>query len=166
MLTLHLVVTSLCDRRCKYCCNNQYDVRNIPYVTDDDFEQCNMLCITGGEPFVYSNPCNLAKRYRKQFPNLKSVLVYTNAKELNDYLNGGGTIHDIDGLNISCKTKSDVKIFENSLSHHPQVIKLNMNRVYDFTGLLNDCPDGFGLIDREWQKVFQPAENCIFRRGN
>ena len=32
---IHLMVTSLCDRNCPYCCNKQYDLNDIPYVTDE-----------------------------------------------------------------------------------------------------------------------------------
>ena len=51
-LTLHLVVTSLCDRNCYYCCNKEYDIHNLEYVTDDDLKKCDLLCLTGGEPFI------------------------------------------------------------------------------------------------------------------
>lgn len=33
---MHLMVTSLCDRDCKYCCNKQYDLNSIPYATDEE----------------------------------------------------------------------------------------------------------------------------------
>ena len=111
MTTLHLVITNLCDRTCKHCCNKLYDTPNMAYATDEDFEKSDILCLTGGEPFVYANPCNLAKRYRADYPHLSTILVYTNAKELYEYLCDGGRLHDIDGLNISCKTTKDAEIF-------------------------------------------------------
>ena len=162
-MTLHLVVTTLCDRHCKYCCNNKYDIQNLEYATDDDFRAADMLCLTGGEPFVYANPCNLAKRYRKTYPNLKSIVVYTNARELWHYLYyDGGKIHDIDGLNISCKNKSDVDYLK-LIFNNPDVINLPMNMVYDFTGLVES---GSKVIKREWQENFVPAPDCLFKRGN
>ena len=165
MKTLHLVITNLCDRTCKHCCNKQYDVPNLAYVTDDDFKASNILCLTGGEPFVYSNPCNIARRYKKDYPHLEAVLVYTNAKELYDYLCEGGKIHDIDGLNISIKNLEDAEIFNTYLSNNETLSSLPMNRVYDFTSKAI-VPDGFEPIERKWQKDFVPADNCIFKRGN
>ena len=166
MNTLHLVVTTICDRDCKYCCNNKYDIANLPYATDEDFQWADMLCLTGGEPFEYSNPCNLARHYREKYQNLKAVLVYTNAKELLDYLDQGGQIHDIDGVSISIKDKVDLACFEHNLSSNEELLKLNMNRVYDFTGKVDPIKyQNFNVILREWQKDFIPAKNCLFKRG-
>ncbi len=164
-MTLHLVVTTLCDRHCKYCCNNKYDIQNLEYATDDDFRKADMLCLTGGEPFVYANPCNLAKRYRTTYPNLKSIVVYTNAKELLLYLRHGGKIHDIDGVNISVKDLDDVESLR-TLYFYDQIKQLPMNRIYDFTGRV---PSSFifgEMINREWQEDFVPAPDCMFKRGN
>jgi organic radical activating enzyme len=61
MNTLHLVVTTLCDRNCAWCCNRQYDIKNLEYVTEADLRWAEMLCLTGGEPFEYANPC---RRFR------------------------------------------------------------------------------------------------------
>lgn len=167
MNTLHLVVTNLCDRNCKYCCNKKYDIPQLPYATDENFKWADMLCLTGGEPFEYANPCNLAKKYRKQYKNLKAIIVYTNAKELADYLDNGGTIHDIDGVNISVKDIDDLTAFLNPIICTPEIQALRMNRIYDFTGKISpiDFPD-FNIILREWQKDFIPAKNCLFMRGN
>ena len=33
---IHLLTTALCNRDCKYCCNKQYDMNEIPYVTDSE----------------------------------------------------------------------------------------------------------------------------------
>lgn len=165
MTTLHLTVTNLCDRTCKYCCNKQYDVPNLPYATAEDFKASDMLCLTGGEPFMYANPCNLARRYRTEYPHLTTIVVYTNAKELYQYLCDGYKLHDIDGLNISCKTVEDAEIFNNYLRCDERVNTLPMNRLYDFTGKAV-ADENFEYIHRTWQKEFIPAENCIFKRGN
>ena len=50
------MVTSLCNRDCKYCCNKQYDLNDIPYVTDEELREAETLCITGGEPFAFTKP--------------------------------------------------------------------------------------------------------------
>lgn len=33
---IHLMVTPLCDRTCKYCCNNSYTLNDIPIITDEE----------------------------------------------------------------------------------------------------------------------------------
>lgn len=164
-ITLHLIVTNLCDRTCHYCCNKKYNTINTPYASENDFTISDGLCLTGGEPFVYANPCNLARRYRKDYPHLSYIVVYTNAKELYQYLCDGGKLHDIDGLNISCKTLEDVEIFNRYLVSDDRITSLNMNRLYDFTNKAVDSPH-FLNIHRTWQADFVPAESCLFRRGN
>lgn len=164
-MTLHLVVTTLCIRNCKYCCNNNYNLQNLEYASDDDFINADMLCLTGGEPFLYANPCNLAKRYRRTYPNLKSIVVYTNAKELQHYLNHGGEIHDIDGVNISVKDLGDVESLK-VLYFTDQIRQLPMNLIYDFTGKVDNSYAFGKIIKREWQENFVPALDCVFKRGN
>ena len=56
---IHLLTTTLCNRDCKYCCNKQYDMNEILYVTDSELREAHTLCLTGGEPFLYTDPCAL-----------------------------------------------------------------------------------------------------------
>lgn len=168
MMTMHLIVTSLCDRNCEYCCNKKYDIHNLQYATDEDFKKCSVLCLTGGEPFKYANPNELARYYKKRYKNLKKVIVYTNAMELNEYLYRDGSLDYIDGLSISIKNCADYCSFLNIMRSY-SVTSLPSNRLYDFLGLQDEdecIKFGFDYIKREWQTDFKPAENCIFRRGN
>ena len=84
--TLHLMVTPLCNRNCKYCCNKQYTLSDIPIVTDKELKETEILCLTGGEPFAFTDPCAIAQYYKRKYSNIKSVFVYTNAMELAKYL--------------------------------------------------------------------------------
>ena len=118
---IHLLTTTLCNRDCKYCCNKQYDMNEIPYVTDSELSEAHTLCLTGGEPFLYTNPCTIAKHYKLRYRNLQNVYVYTNALELAQWLQTH-TLHDLDGLNISIKTKADAKAFEHILKNHIDVL--------------------------------------------
>ena len=63
---IHIMITSLCDRNCPYCCNNQYDLNDIPYATSEELSKANTVCLTGGEPFMYSNPCDSADRLKNE----------------------------------------------------------------------------------------------------
>ena len=175
-LTTHLVVTLLCDRKCPLCCNRQWDMINLPYITDEELKQTEMLCITGGEPFAYSDPVAIAAYYREKYPNIKYCTVYTNADELDynyDKLNSWLYQTYIDGLNISIKEQKDVDALDSLLKHYNPI--LPMNRLYVFPNVwdktmevLDKFPEDkekFEIIRREWQENFVPAPNCIFRRA-
>ncbi len=161
---IHLLVTSLCQRNCKYCCNKQYDLNDIHYVTNKELKDAFVLCITGGEPFLFSNPSSIATYYKNKYDNIKKIFVYTNTIELFHYLEKGGKIIDIDGLNISIKTKLDAKVFDTYIKINEEVTKLDYNRLYVFDNLYNENPKGFEVIHREWQPNFKPANDSIFRK--
>ncbi len=162
---IHLMVTPLCDRNCKYCCNKQYDINDIPYVTAEELREAEVLCLTGGEPFLFTDPCWIARHYKRRYSNIKKVYVYTNAKELYLWLMDYHLIRNIDGLNISIKNKDDLDFFNNLVLNYQHNFKqCTSNRVYIFDNLI---PDDFGIFEpiiREWQKDFKPAPDSIFRR--
>lgn len=161
---IHLLTTTLCNRDCKYCCNKQYDMNEILYVTDSELREAHTLCLTGGEPFLYTDPCAMAKHYKLRYRNIQNVYVYTNALELAQWLQTH-TLHDIDGLNISIKTKADAKAFEHILKNHIDIISLSSNLLYIFDDLYPADPiEGFQVFKREWQPDFVPADDSIFRR--
>ena len=160
---IHLLVTTLCNRDCKYCCNKQYDMNDIPYVTDEELREAEILCITGGEPFLFTNPCEIAKYYKLRYKNIKKVYVYTNACELSGYLLQN-PLYSIDGLNIAIKTKSDAISFNNLIKDNESVLNLEGNRLYVFDNLYKDKPQGFEVFHREWQEDFEPANDSIFRK--
>ena len=127
---IHLLVTSLCDRNCKYCCNKQYDLNDIPQVTEEELSECETVCITGGEPFAYSKPFAIAHNLKTKYPNIKKVYVYTNAYEmyscilnLPQSLNSNGNsligISFIDGYNISLKSSKDILAFRRFVNLPP-----------------------------------------------
>lgn len=169
--TAHIMVTSLCDRDCKYCCNKQYDLNSIPYITDEELKQMKHVYLTGGEPFKYSNPCEIADKLLTEYLNIESIVVYTNAKELYEYLDDHRRIYFIDGVNISIKTEEDKNLFEFFLVNDPQIRSLKHNRVYLFPGyeklkydIENIYYNDFEFVHRKWQEKFVPAPNCIFRK--
>ena len=169
--TLHLVVTTLCKRNCEFCCNKKYDIQNLPYVTDEELKSVDMLCLTGGEPFIFANPCALGRYYQGLYPNIKVIIVYTNAYELSCYFDKHNGLYGIDGLSISVKDKRDLTAL-NIIEVEHNISLLNygrFNRIYDFTGTVDKEKYeklGYTVINREWQQDFKPADNCIFRRGN
>lgn len=163
--TSHIMVTSLCSRDCEYCCNKQYNLNDIPYITNEELDQMKHVYITGGEPFAYSNPCEIASLLKIRHKNIESVVVYTNALELAYYLIYEGKIYAINGVTVSIKNDADEFAFRNTIVNYPEILRLPSNRLYVFPGYEDvECPPQFTKIKREWQRKFTPAPNCIFRK--
>lgn len=164
---IHLMVTPLCNRNCKYCCNKQYNINDIPYITDEELREAEVLCLTGGEPFLFTNPCWIARYYKRKYSNIKRVYVYTNAKELYYWLADYNFIRNVDGLNVSIKNKDDLYFFKELVRNYQNQICVDdcmSNRVYIFDSLIPDDLGIFEPIIREWQEDFKPAPDSIFRR--
>lgn len=176
---IHLLVTSLCDRDCKYCCNKQLNLSDIPQVTDEELRESETVCLTGGEPFAYTQPWNIAHKLKIEHPNIKRVYIYTNSTEFARYLsNNNEGCYRADGYNISIKTRQDYQYFKHRLIE--QLCLLNKgfrnhkgydlsNRLYLQTNIDSETIEqarriGFEVIQRPWQKEFKPCDDSIFRR--
>lgn len=112
MKTLHLMVTSLCNRDCKHCCNKQYEMPS--QVTKEDTEQCDTLCLTGGEPFLYTDPNAIARHFIVRYKNIKNTYVYTSANTFYVWLMRHNVqeacfnLKYINGTNIAIHDKKDL----------------------------------------------------------
>lgn len=163
---IHILVTTLCNRACKYCCNKLCDKNKIDYVTDQELRECETICITGGEPFLFSNPNEIAKFYKTKYPNIKKVYVYSNAIELADYLTKNGSLEYIDGITLSIKIPLDIKAFDDIISTNEKVLRLSSNLCYYFDNLEPNTRGNFEVIPREWQTLenYKPNPDSIFRK--
>ena len=163
---IHLMVTSLCDRYCPYCCNKQYDLSTIPQVSKEELRHAENIFLTGGEPFTFSQPAEIADCLKRKYKNIKKVIVYTNAYELYCYLTREGSLGHIDGLTVSLKEYKDKDYFEGILTYLKDYPKCRSNRLYYFSDFLIEGLDtsGFEVFAREWQPNFVPAPDSIFRR--
>lgn len=164
---IHLVTTTLCNRDCKYCCNKQYDINAIEFVTEEELRNANKIFLTGGEPFLYTQPDQIAEYYKTRYKNIEEVYVYTNAFELLNYLIkhiDRNIFEYINGLTISIKTKKDAEAFK-MIKNMFLIKKLKSNIVYVFDNLypIEDI-EGFKVLQREWKEDFEPADDSIFRR--
>ena len=165
---IHLMITNKCARNCNDCCNKLYSINEIPIVTTRELMECDALFLTGGEPFLYARPNSYAEVVKAFFPNIKKVIVYTNAIELRDYLDNGNKIDFIDGVTVSIKGKADFDAFTN-IRLNENINKLSSNRLYVFNEEL--VPKEFGnfyYMPREWKSVekdeWRPSPDSIFRR--
>lgn len=174
---IHLMVTSLCDRNCPYCCNKQYDLNDIPYVTDEELKEAHTVFITGGEPFIYSNPIEIAKKLKNKYKNIENVYVYTNAEEFVNWAINDNNLSKlgygcINGLNISIKNKDDFYsmccLLENCESKFLDIIDSlgGRSRIYDFIDIRDyeyfyeEILEHFDYFKREWQE-----SDSIFRKA-
>lgn len=172
---IHIMVTELCDRNCAYCCNKQYNIEDIPKVTDEELKEAEILFLTGGEPFAYTQPEKIANYYKSKYSNIKKVFVYTNAVELSQYFFKHKdnyercryrNLSSIDGLTISIKNKIDAKVFDELIKNDEEIKSLESNKVYVFNNLYPiKNIEGFSISSREWQEDFTPADDSIFRRA-
>lgn len=166
MRNIHLLTTSLCDRDCPYCCNKQYDLSTIPQVSNEELCRAENIFLTGGEPFTFSQPVEIANWLKYKYKNIKKVIVYTNAYELYCYLVTIGSLNHIDGLTVSLKEHRDKDYFEGILDYLKDYPECKSNRLYYFGDFLIEGLDtsGFEVFAREWQPNFVPAPDSIFRR--
>jgi len=164
--TIHIMVTSLCKRNCRYCCNKQYNLNDIPYVTDDELRNAHTILLTGGEPFAFTDPCEIAAYYKSRYPNIRNVYVYGNATEIVEYLyrHIGATFADIDGITVSIKNDLDKRVFGNILNDK-RIKNLRSNWLFVFNKLMPTETGDFKVIAREWQESFIPDNNSIFRKA-
>ena len=179
---IHLLTTTLCARHCKYCCNNLYSVDEIPAVTDEELSKCEILFLTGGEPFQFCNPNEIAKYYKTRYPNIQKVIVYSNCVEFLKYLEmfkrsnlvgdyyNYDCVSDIDGVSLSIKNKSDVYAFE-KIRKIECIFNCHLqhNRLYVFNNLYDKTTDrNFEIFQRKWQSLeeYRPAKDSIFRKMN
>lgn len=174
--TVHIMTTNLCDRDCPHCCNKQYNVKDIPVVTDKELDQVEDVFITGGEPFAYGpDPCELAVELIKDYENIKRVMAYTNAHELYNYLDCN-PFYGLDGLTISLKHAKDYIAYSEIIKNQ-RILNLRYVRVlvmyekygvYEFryNRIREISPEHFEVMTRPWQEVFKPDPNSFFRRWN
>lgn len=171
---IHLYILDECTHHCKYCCNKQYDTMKIPVVTVEELQHAEVVCLTGGEPFLCDCVCDFAAGIKRQYPNVKKIFVYTCGDSLLSWLRKGYKIHGIDGVNLSPKNKYDVECVQtifNTPSYRAQVMDLWSNRIYKmpevsdymYDTLVLNTYENFDVTYREWQKEFIP-NGGIFRR--
>jgi hypothetical protein len=142
---IHLLATSLCDRDCQYCCNKSYNLEDIPYVTQEELLNAHTICITGGEPCLFSDPYAIANYYKNKYSNIKDIYLYANAEAYGQYLEkeavvytfGGAAVAkqtSITGLSLPIKNRADldvlIKLYTTENQRQPWVGK--SNQLYNF----------------------------------
>ena len=99
----HLFLTAKCSNNCPKCCNNNYTVDEIPFLTKEEFSTVETVCLTGGEPFLLNNLEEIVSVLR---PHVKNIYVYTSGTELLSYL-AKHNFPFINGVSFSPKSRKD-----------------------------------------------------------
>lgn len=140
MKTLRLLVTKNCNRTCPGCCNNDWDLDSLPVITD--YENYDVICLTGGEPLRYNTILGLVsliKLIKSINPNCLLVVYTANVRFIQTILQYADgvtlTLHDqSDLINLNSeKPFIDRPIFADKsfrLNIFEEVLLIEKNDVY------------------------------------
>ena len=106
---LRLVVTAKCHNRCPMCCNNRFDLNELPKLERLNYEE---IMITGGEPMLYSaDVINLVISIRGVASCIGSnpkIYLYTAVPDAKAVMD---TLEYLDGAVVTPHTAKDVEEF-------------------------------------------------------
>ena len=106
MNTLRLLLFKHCNRRCPGCCNNDWDLDNLPRCTD--FTPYNQILLTGGEPMLHT--WLIADTVRRiRLVNAAPIYMYTAMVSRPVELLGALVL--LDGLTITLHELADASHF-------------------------------------------------------
>jgi hypothetical protein len=129
MKKLRLLVTEKCSRNCLNCCNNSWDLSELPI--EDDFSQYDMIMLTGGEPMLDLKALiDLIIKIR----NKTDAPVYVYTAMVNDTTSALWVLNWVDGMTVTLHDQTDVEpflIFNNAIQRadlEPKSLRLNVFR--------------------------------------
>lgn len=107
MKKLRLLLFEKCNRTCKGCCNQYWDLGSLPRAKR--FHQYNEVLLTGGEPML--DPLLIINTAKKisSYSNAK-IFLYT--AKIDDWQAVLSVLHYIDGMSVTLHKQSDVRRFQ------------------------------------------------------
>ncbi len=104
-MILRLLLWSACDRACPGCCNKDWDIPNLPVVTEKEIANAEMILLTGGEPML--SPSRVLSYVHYLRGRTSAPIILYTAKperlpEMDAYL---------DGLTVTLHEQADVPRF-------------------------------------------------------
>ena len=111
MKKLRLLVTQECNRTCDGCCNKQFNLNNLPTITNPDhYNQYDIIMITGGEPMLFSNKIyHFIKTLKTQLKYKGKIILYT--AKIDNLLAMSKLLLYLDGITITLHNQYDVRDF-------------------------------------------------------
>lgn len=162
---LRLVVTAKCHNRCPMCCNNRFDLNELPVVDRWDYDE---IMLTGGEPMLFpAEVVNLILTIRKaascKGKDMK-VYMYTAVPNAEATL---AALVCLDGIVVTPHTPKDVSEFvklNDEIYSRDKSLRLNL-----FPEIT--LPEGIDLSkwkvkEMEWIKDCPVPEGEDLRRIN
>lgn len=177
----HILIKKECNHQCPLCCNRLYDLDKLPTITGEQLRLADVICLTGGEPFM-AEPNQLirfCRNIRFEYRNIKKLYIYTSGYAflkwtLTDWLN---LLYFIDGLNISPKDENEWSSLHDLLKNKFWTTNMNAptqsNRLYIFADqwenyrkyIRDDSAiSHWQVIGRKWDAEFKTPENEHFVR--
>ena len=131
---LRLLITKYCTHHCEGCCNNDWDLNNLPIVTS--FKDFDEILITGGEPIIrWKRVIDIIKKIREENKSVKiymyCALIYHNAlfNKLFPLL---------DGITLTLHTQEDKEILFQEIPYFKDIkksLRLNVFKGVDISDL-------------------------------
>lgn len=127
---LRLLVTKVCDRRCPGCCNKDYDLDNLPKITD--FHGWDEIMITGGEPLLFPEQL---RKFVKELDSVKDneTKLYLYTASMNLITNWEWIITWFDGVQLTIHdlSQEEIDYFNNTVLLHrrftlPRTLRLSV----------------------------------------
>ena len=153
MKELRLLLFKDCNRKCRGCCNKDWDLDNLP--TCKSFKGYKTIMLTSGEPML--NPDLVMQTILKIRKQNKSVNIYMYTAKINDYaipyLNCV-----LDGITLTLHNQSDVKNFVKFNNKLSVLYKLKSLRLNIFKGV--KLPKDIDLSYWKVKRNIKWIKNC------
>ena len=107
MKELRLLLFKDCNRKCKGCCNKDWDLDNLPVCKS--FKDYKTIMLTGGEPMLNPKLVEETIMAIRRINKTAKIIMYT-AKV--DHYNILYICKLLDGLTLTLHKQSDVKDFQ------------------------------------------------------
>ena len=164
---LRLLVTSKCPHKCPMCCNNQFNLLDLPVVDRLDY---NEVMITGGEPLLFpTRVTQLVNGMRHLCGATTKFYVYTSIPKALIFLH---VLEAVDGIVLTPHDKNAVMSFielNGYLLAKPELTYNKSLRLNLFADIREQLPASIDLShwnvkDMEWIKDCPVPEGEDFRR--
>jgi hypothetical protein len=164
MKKLRLLITKDCDRKCKGCCNNDWDLDTLPIAKK--FKGYYQILLTGGEPMLDPwHVINVVSRIRALSDYGTQIFLYT--AKTDPYAILMWVLSMIDGVTITLHKQSDVKPFLIFADKAKRLgwVGVKSLRLNVFKGIKLRYPKGWIVKDKMvWQKNCPLPKDEVFMR--
>ena len=110
MKILRLFLWDACHRRCERCCNQDWDLYNLPIINYHELHQFDQILLTGGEPMYYPiDTYYIIEKIREHAPKAK---LYMYTAKIDDVPMARRMLDKLDGITVTLHDDEDVSVFE------------------------------------------------------